>query len=410
MKRPMGILSVVGAAATLLLATAPVGAYTTAAGAIATLSAQGIMAGGRGYPGGAAMSPVDLAAVLGRFETHTGHQGSVVVALRFARRVTRNQGLVDILRATGMSRTNNVARDRRIAERIGLFAGAPGMSAGNATLTRGEVAVMLVNLEHYWNVSPASSALPANSPSMVEGTVTAVNTQPATTPLPSSGSISVQTPSGSSTVPLSPSATIQQAGQSISLSQITTGEVVEIQLGANGQGQTVDVFPAGTTLPTTTTTTTTAATRGTVVSLSSAELTIQPQARGSAQVSYTLSPSVVVTAQGQGSSLGDVATGDLIQVHLSGGTVTWINVLATAGSTTGTITSALYGAFVVTEPTGQTVRVVLRPSTTVVVDGIDLPHGALARGEEVAVTGTSRGSSLAASSVTITGDSTPGAP
>lgn len=119
---------------------------------------------------------------------------------------------------------------------------------------------------------------------------------------------------------------------------------------------------------------------------------------------------MLVTAQGQGSSLGTVATGDLIQVRQSGGTVTWINILAAAGSTTGTITSALYGAFIVTEPTGQTVRVVLRPSTTVVVDGIDLPHGALARGEEVAVTGTSHSSALAASSITITGDSISGVP
>ncbi len=322
--------------------------------------------------------------------------------------MTRGQGIADILRAAGLTRSGSPSRDRRIADGVGLLAGVSGMGAGSGTLTRGEVAMMLSNLEQYGNESPAASAPSGAGTVTVQGAVTAVDAQPGTAPV-SSGSISVQTSSGVSIVNLAPTATIEQAGQTLALSQVSAGEEVRIALNSGGEGQVVDVVPAGTVLPAPTGSTA-AATRGTVVSLSGAELTIQPQARGSAQVSYTLSPSEVVTAQDPGSSLGDVATGDLIQVHLSGGAVTRINLLATAGSTTGTIASALDGAFIVTEPTGQTARVVLRPCTTVAVDGVDLPHGALARGEEVAVTGTSRGSSLAASSVTITGDSTPGAP
>ncbi len=180
MRWPTRVLCLAGTAATLLLAGGPAGAYATAAGAIATLSAQGIMAGGPQYPGRLPMSPVDLGYVLERFDARTGHRGVIPAAPRFATRVTRGRGVVDILLAAGLSRTVSPARARRIANRLGLLQGVAGMGAAHATLTRAEVAVMLVNLEHRWNIRPrplgtigilhaqgvmaASSQLPGGTP------------------------------------------------------------------------------------------------------------------------------------------------------------------------------------------------------------------------------------------------------
>lgn len=152
MRLPTWIMCAAGAATALLLAGTPAGAYETAASAIAALSAQGIMAGGPQYPGRLVMSPVDLVYVLERFETRTGHHGIVTAASRFATRVTRSRGVVDILLATGLSRTNNSTRARRIATHLGLFDAVAGMGAAHAPLTRGQVAIMLINLEHHWNL------------------------------------------------------------------------------------------------------------------------------------------------------------------------------------------------------------------------------------------------------------------
>lgn len=373
--------------------------------AINVMESEGILARGAGarYGPDAVMNAGEVAGVLHRFDARTGRAGDFigqVFRLPGAAVVTRSEGLVAILNATGLHRGTSAIAAVHTANRLGLLYGLPGMTAGpGQALLRGQLAVILLRIQQPGGVGapvgvaggPVGVPAPAAA-AMVTGTITQVQAT-------ATGEVlTLSTASGAETVQVAATAQAFQSGQAVPLSQIAAGQAAELTLNPSGQAQSITLYPAGTApVPATTV-------NGTLASFANGQIALQPSVAGGTSPTYAVSSSVVVTENGQGATTAALGAGDLVTLHILGGTVTWVALRASSSTLTGNLTSVVPGGYVLTEADGTTVRLAIPATAQVSAAGIVLPRGALAVGEAVDVAGLARTGAVVAQTVSITGD------
>lgn len=187
-------------------------------------------------------------------------------------------------------------------------------------------------------------------------------------------------------LPIAANVGVTQAGVASSLAAVLPGETVGLTL--NTSGQVTGIAIAGGLTPTTgasSTATTTAA--GTVQSLTGDVL--QLVLGDGASQSFTLSPDV--TVNGSANDIAAVTVGDTVDLTLSGGLVTDIEIVSSAGSSavdtslTGTV-AAVTGGLLSLTPSGMpTLELPLAGDVSVTQAGSDVGIGAVTPGETVSV-------------------------
>jgi hypothetical protein len=398
-------LAVVGLLAGGLAAPAAAAPLSTLQQAVQQLQGEGVLgrSAGAAYGPDAPLRQAQVLAILRRFDARTGRVGhftGAVFRLPAAAIVSRAQMLVELVNATGLHFGGSFAAAVRAAAGRHLLAGLPGVTeAPSAEALRGQLALMLLRLQQ---AGAPAAAGPVSSPpaaaAVLQGTVDQLqNSQ-------GGNVLIVSTGSGTEAVPLAPTVQVVLSGQTVPLTQLTAGMTVALTLAPNGQAQLVTAAPAGAPMPVATTV------QGTIASFANGQISLQPATPSAAAPTYPVTPTLVVTENGQGATTSALAPGDLATLHLLSGNVTWVAIRAAAASLSGALTAVAPSGFLLTASDGSATRVIVPAAVQVSLAGVALPRGALDVGETVTATGVMRSGALVARQVTITGDAVAGTP